>query len=302
MIHDEVWLAERRKLFKTRVRPYLTRCLKVKYADRLEPLFLGEVRPKGYENLDSLFEDWWYEDTPVDWAFHLMPFESFETKLDYFLEHVMTSTSKGRTAVHPGVDYFSLGWTEEEEDQWYDHLYGKFALGLPVVGSAGKSYQYDYSHLLSSWLITLEDYFLGYREKKRCLRRDGAFFTRRIDLFFKLCEQLDSRILLPVLPESGEVPKENLKTYRLQCSRLKFLCKLSVDYRRGFIHKREKGSLIHDSRYDCPDFEDNGDVDYKMKVLSEMREYFSSMPAFSEMYAAAINTKTWKEYYWLGKK
>lgn len=300
MTHDEAWLAERKKLFKKRVRPYLTRCLKVKYAGRLESVFLGEVRPKGYENLDSLFEDWWYEATPVNWAFQLMPFENFETKLDYFLEHVVTSASKGITAMHPGFDQFSLGWTEEE-DQWYDHLYGKFALGLPVVGSAGKSYQYDYSHLLTSWLVTLDRYFLGYREKKRCLIRDGAFLTRRIDLFFKFCEQLDSRFLLPVLPESGEGFEGDLTTFRRQCAGLKFLCKLSVDYRGGFIHKREKGSLIHDSRYDCPDFEDNGDVDYKMKVLSEMREYFSSMPAFSEIYAAAINTKTWEEYYSLGK-
>lgn len=292
MFRDEIWISERRNVFKKRVRPHLTHCLKIKHANKLEPVFLGDVRPNKYTGLDSVFESWWYESEIVDWAFQLMPFESFKERLDYYIANVASLDRCGWAAISPTEDNFLLGWSEEEEDKWFDYLYSDYFSSTPALDVWQKKYSANYPCFLWPWVTSLLEYFLGYRFigyrfRGKCLIRDGAFCNRRLDWFFRMCSMLDSSRLVRGGLDGGL----GASHYEI-----KALCKLSVDYEAGFHYMRSK--LAVDGKYFFRvEFEGNGDLAYKMEVLSIMRGHFSKMPEFAEMYDAAVNTKTWDEYY-----
>lgn len=292
MVRDEAWVSDRKNVFKRRVRPHLTRCLKIKHAGKLEPLFLGEVRPQKYTNLDAVFENWWYESDVVNWAFQLMPFESFNEKLDYYIINVSSLDRCGWAAISPTEDNFLLGWSEEEEDEWFDYLYGDYFSSDPDLDIWQKKYRAHYPCFVWPWVSSLLEYFLGYRflgyrYRGECLVRDGAFCNRRLDWLFRMFSVLDFSNLASVDFNNG---------YGASYYEIKALCKLSVDYRSGFEYMRSKLAL-DGKNYFYVEFDGNGDLAYKMEALSSMRSYFSEMPEFAEMYDAAVNTKTWGEYY-----
>lgn len=254
VFRDDAWAKARKKLFRDHVRPFLRNELNIKHAAKLEPIFLGDIRPEQYCNGDPIFDTWMYDNIPRGSggisriAFQLMPFSSLEERLEYFSSDVINGLKSYGSAhswpsVSPGSDNVMLGWSVDEEDKWFECLYGDLLSENPSFHFWEDSERWAID-ICSMWMESLGIYFsedaLGMLGHPR-LVRDGAFSNRRVDLFFGFLSRLRGAVFLLRRPrrEDYSVDDDVLvdqmirRDWRLQ-AQLRRLCILCIDYEGGF--------------------------------------------------------------------
>lgn len=316
MFRDEIWISERRNVFKKRVRPHLTHCLKIKHANKLEPFFLGDIRPERYCDGDPLFETWLYDrmirgDIGISGvAFQLMPFSSLEERLEYFSNDVIGGLKSYGSAhfwpsVSPGSDNVMLGWSVDEEDKWFERLYGDLLSENPSFHFWENSERWTID-ICSMWMDSLGVYFsedaLRASGHPRLIR-DGAFSNRRVDLFFSFLGHLRGAVFLLRRPRREDyLVDDDVLVDRMICcdwrlqAQLRRLCIFCIDYEGGF---RDMTSYVYkDYR---PYFENICNIDAKKDVLLKIRREFSSNPLLAPLYDAAIRAKDWGELHRMWK-
>lgn len=307
---DDNWLKARKKLFRDHVRPFLRNELKIKHAAKLEPIFLGDIRPEQYCNGDPIFDTWMYDNIPRGSggisriAFQLMPFSSFEERLEYFSRDVIGGLkSYGHSvpwpSVYPNSDNVMLGWSVEEEDEWFECLYGDLLSERPFFDFWGSSGRWVMD-VCSIWMKSLEAYFSNNAWRlpfEPHLVRDGAFSNRRLDLFFGFLSLLRSTAFLLRPPRREDYSSDDDALVELMMNRdwhiqaqLRKLCILSIDYEDGFRHMTR--STYKDYK---PYFDSISNIDFKKVVLGEIRQEFSSNPLLFPLYDAAVKAKDWSE-------